>query len=162
MPASSAALPDDPSSLAPRILLIEDDSSVADEIVALLEGSGYNVMAAANWPHALLLALGFDAQLVILDTSLPGLSSRAATQVLHSAPDLSSRFQRVPFLYLADRSHIITQRFNHHPDLPTAEYVFKPVDPEILLDRVNRNLQSNRLEDLSSDSPTGNVTKPSP
>jgi hypothetical protein len=38
-----------------------------------------------------------------------------------------------------------TQKYSHamfyyHPGLPTAEYLFKPVDPEILLELVCRNL----------------------
>src|SRR5690606_14235205 len=94
------------SSFAPRILLIEDDPRSADEIAGYLEGSGYNVATATDWPYALLLALSFEPQLVILETSLPGVSSGAATHVLRAAPDYSARFQRTPFLYLADRSHI--------------------------------------------------------
>lgn len=164
MPASSDLPPADPVSshpvaphsvapdstaIAPRILLIAGEPQSADEISGLLEGSGYCVAAASDWPYALLLALDFEPNLVILDTSLPGLSSSAATHVLRSAPDFGPRFRRTPFLYLAERSHIITQRFDHHPNLPTAEYVFKPVDPEILLDRVQRSLSESSPSDIT-------------
>jgi CheY-like chemotaxis protein len=125
---------------SPRILLIEEDAALADEISSILENSGYSVQAATDWPYALLLALGFEPQLVILDTSLPGISSSSATQVLQSTPEYGARFRQVPFLYIAERKNILTQRFTYHPGLPTAEYLFKPVDPEILLDLVRRNL----------------------
>jgi two-component system response regulator RpaA len=125
---------------ASRILLIEEDSALADEISGVLENSGYEVQAATDWPYALLLALGFEPQLVILDTSLPGISSSNATQVLQSAPQYGTRFRQVPFLYIAERKNILTQRFTYHPGLPTAEYLFKPIDPEMLLELVRRNL----------------------
>lgn len=125
---------------SPRILLIEEDAVLAEEISSVLENSGYEVRAATDWPYALLLALGFEPHLVILDTSLPGISSSSATQVLQSAPQYGTRFRRVPFLYVVERKNILTQRFTYHPHLPTAEYVFKPIDPEILLELVRRKL----------------------
>ena len=118
-------------SAAPRILLIEENSALADEISGVLENSGYEVQAATDWPYALLLALGFAPNLVILDTSLPSISSSNATQVLQSAPQYGTRFQQVPFLYITERKHILTQRFTYHPGLPTPEYFFKPIDPEM-------------------------------
>lgn len=131
----------------PRILLIEEDAALADEIVGVLENSGYEVQAATDWPYALLLALGFAPQLVILDTALPGISSSSATQVLQNAPQYSGSFRQVPFLYIAERKHILTQRFTYHPGLPTAEYLFKPIDPEMLLELVRRNLHRDIHED---------------
>jgi CheY-like chemotaxis protein len=130
----------------PRILLIEEDGALAEEICGVLENSGYEVQTAADWPYALLLALGFEPDLVILDTALPNLSSSSATHILRTSPDYGPRFRRVPFLYITERKHILTQRFTYHPGLPTSEYVFKPVDPEILLQLVRRNLHAKENE----------------
>jgi len=76
-----------------RILLVEDDPTVAEVISALLQGRGHQVVHA---PHALaalreMLAGGFDAAL--LDLDLPGLSGVDLAQHLrnqgHTLPMLA-------------------------------------------------------------------------
>lgn len=130
----------------PRILLLEEDIALADAIVGVLENSGFEVRLATDWLYALLLALSFEPNLVILDTSLLGVSSSKVTHALQTSYSAASDLRIVPFLYITERTHILTQRFTYHPALPTAEYVFKPIDPELLLEQVRRNLSKNETE----------------
>lgn len=85
------------TSEAPRILLIEDNFVRANEIRGVLQNSGCEVQMAANWPYALLLALNFAPELVLLETPLSGTANSSATQILQSAPQYISRFAKFCF-----------------------------------------------------------------
>ena len=57
----------------PRVLLVEDDASLASMIRELLEGEGYGVEVAADGRLALHLGLSRHFDVMILDRGLPGL-----------------------------------------------------------------------------------------
>ena len=56
-----------------RLLLVEDDRPLADELQSVLEASGYAVDRAEDGENALYLGQSEDYDLVILDLGLPGL-----------------------------------------------------------------------------------------
>jgi two-component system OmpR family response regulator len=60
-----------------RILLVEDDSVLAGEIVAALDSRGYGVTHVVDGRSGLELALAGGADLVISDRMLPGLDGLA-------------------------------------------------------------------------------------
>lgn len=56
-----------------RLLLVEDDRPLADELQSVLEASGYAVDRAEDGENALYLGQSEDYNLVVLDLGLPGL-----------------------------------------------------------------------------------------
>jgi len=56
-----------------RLLLVEDDRPLADELQTVLEASGYAVDRAEDGENALYSGLSEDYDLVVLDLGLPGL-----------------------------------------------------------------------------------------
>ena len=121
-----------------RILVIEGDVQTADLITSLLESEGYRVELATDGQYGLMLADSFDPELILLDTGLAGMSSSEMTQILRSAPQFGARFRYTRIIYLAEQRHIIQQRFHSLPGAPIADYIFKPVDAKLLLERVQR------------------------
>jgi CheY-like chemotaxis protein len=121
-----------------RILVIENNVEAADLITSLLESEGYAVELATDGQYGLMLADSFGPELILLDTNLPGMSSSEMTQILRSAPQFGARFRYTRILYLAEQRHIIQQRFHSLPGAPIADYVFKPIDAKLLLERVQR------------------------
>lgn len=132
--SSSAAAP----STRPRILIIEDDMASADAMVSLLETANYEVEVATDAQYGLMLVETFSPEVILLETNLPGMSGHEMTSVLRTAPQYASRFRSMHILYLADNRSILQQRFHSLPDIPMSSYLFKPVNPAELLDKVER------------------------
>ncbi len=61
-----------PPSLAPRILIVDDDESVRDVISVLLREEGYNCGVASSPEMALDMAAAEETPLVISDMKMPG------------------------------------------------------------------------------------------
>ncbi|MEV6230751.1 response regulator, partial [Saccharopolyspora shandongensis] len=57
----------------PRILVVEDDPTVAQVVTGYLRRSGYTPVHASDGPMGLELARQMSPDLVVLDVMLPGL-----------------------------------------------------------------------------------------
>jgi DNA-binding response OmpR family regulator len=68
-----------------RILVAEDDASIADFIDRGLSAEGYAVTVASTGDDALALALSDDFGLIVLDRMLPGRDGIAVLEALRSA-----------------------------------------------------------------------------
>ena len=60
--------------MAARVLVVEDDATMAEVLVAYLARAGYDTRWVADGAEALLVWSRFAPQVVILDVLLPGLS----------------------------------------------------------------------------------------
>lgn len=56
-----------------RIFIVEDDLQVRKEMICLLERSGYICMAMESFDHALEQMEACEAELILLDITLPGI-----------------------------------------------------------------------------------------
>ena len=70
----------------PVVLLVEDDQSSADLIVAYLEGSGYAVAVVADGAAALTAVARTEPVAVILDIQLPGVNGWAVLRAIKEDP----------------------------------------------------------------------------
>ncbi len=68
-----------------RILLIEDDSSVADYIINGLEQNAYNVEHSADGKQGLLMATGGGYDVMVVDRMLPNVDGLTIIQTLRAA-----------------------------------------------------------------------------
>ncbi len=108
-----------------RILLVEDDLSLARGLVALLRAEGFAVDAVRSAEDALEVEADEPYQLVILDIGLPGMDGFDALRTLRA------RGAGVPVLILTAR-HDRDDRIKGL-DLGADDYLGKPFDgPELL------------------------------
>lgn len=75
--------------LSPRILIVEDDDSIATALEFLLIRQGATLKRARNGQEALDRAHGFHPDLVLLDIVLPGISGYEVCNRLRANPDLA-------------------------------------------------------------------------
>lgn len=102
-----------------RILLVEDDSLLADGLARALRNSGYLVEIAADGPSADRWLADDDFDLAILDLGLPGLDG---AEVLNR---LRQRRQRTPVLIMSARMAL--EERVRLLDLGADDYLVKPV-----------------------------------
>jgi nitrogen regulation protein NR(I) len=120
-----------------RILLVEDDSAIANSLPRVLRGEGYEPVVALRGDEGLALALAQDFDLVITDFKLPGLTGLDLVRQLHAAKP------RVPIILMT--AHGTTEMAIEATKLGAYDYLLKPFEMEELLDLAARAVQCSRL-----------------
>ncbi len=115
-----------------RVLVVEDDPSARDLLVALLEDDGYSVCAVHDGQAALELAVTFKPDLALLDGGLPGIDGAEVARRLRHAGDL-------PIIFVTGSNS--TQAIHGGFRVGADDYIVKPFDPEELSWRVRAVLR---------------------
>lgn len=121
-----------------RILLIEDDTSVSDFIVAGLKKHGYEVDLEAEARKGLARSLDFDYDLILLDLLLPDMDGVEVLKALRAA----GRATRVLVLTCRDKVEDRVKGLDTGAD----DYLAKPFDFGELLARVRALLRRTPLD----------------
>ncbi len=116
-----------------RILIVEDESAIADFIRRGLEAEGYEVLLAADGVEGERLALEGTSDLVILDLMLPG---RDGLQVLEA---IRRADPSLPVILLTARIQVEDRVYGL--DRGATDYVTKPFSFEELEARVRAHLR---------------------
>lgn len=70
-----------------RILLVEDDDSLASVYLTRLEAEGFDVRRVNNGEDALAAALSYQPDLVVLDIMMPKVSGFDVLDILRNTPE---------------------------------------------------------------------------
>jgi DNA-binding response OmpR family regulator len=73
-----------------RILLVEDDDSLANVYVMRLQAEGFDVRRVVNGEDALATALTYKPDLVLLDVMMPKVSGFDVLDILRNTPETSN------------------------------------------------------------------------
>ena len=119
----------------PRILVVDDDTTVSEVVARYLERDGYAVETVADGRDALERALAEPPDLVVLDLMLPGVDGLEVCRRLRAlAP--------VPIVILTARSQETDRIVGL--DLGADDYVSKPFSTKELVARVRAVLRRAR------------------
>lgn len=120
-------------SVGPRVLLVEDDASLAGMLSELLEGEGYSVVLAADGQRALHAGLSQQFDVLLMDRGLP------AIEGLDVLERLRDRGVAAPALILSALSNPADRV--EGLDRGAEDYLGKPFDVEELLARLRSLLR---------------------
>ena len=87
---SPAAEPVQPEGNLKRILLVEDDDSLASVYVARLQAEGFDVRRVANGEEALATALSYKPDLALLDVMMPKVSGFDVLDIIRNTPETAN------------------------------------------------------------------------
>ena len=73
-----------------RILLVEDDDSLANVYTQRLEAEGFEVRRVPNGEEALAAALNYKPDLVVLDVMMPKVSGFDVLDILRNTPETAN------------------------------------------------------------------------
>lgn len=73
-----------------KILLVEDDDSLANVYLARLEVEGFEVKRVPNGEDALAVAIEFKPDLVLLDVMMPKVSGFDVLDILRNTPETAN------------------------------------------------------------------------
>jgi CheY-like chemotaxis protein len=122
--------------LSRTVLIVEDNNIIRDQIVAILEMSGYTAMAAANGSDGLRLACQFRPSLIISDVAMPELNGLDMLRNIRQNPE----FDHTPIVLLSGL--IATEDIRKGLELGASDYLTKPFRITDLLQVVGHHLQS--------------------
>jgi DNA-binding response OmpR family regulator len=126
-------------SLRGKILVVDNDPSIATFMSAVLETSGYGVICADDGDSGLSAARKERPVLICLDANMPHRSGSSLYRAIRSDPDL----RRVPVVMVLN-SHPNLQRTGRPQKRipPPDACVSHPLAPHMLLATVNHVLRS--------------------
>ena len=128
-----------------RILVVEDEETLAEAISFLLGKEGFDVAVAATGPAAIESFEKTGADLILLDLMLPGLSG---TEVCRQIRNKSS----VPIIMLTAKDSEIDKVVGL--ELGADDYVTKPYSSRELIARIRAVLRRGELSDTAVDGAT--------
>lgn len=120
-----------------RVLVVDDDPEVADELARTIGDWGHDARWICEGMAALQLAITHQAEVVLLDIALSGMSGYAMAQNLRREPRLRGCF------LLALRWHNDKRRDKQFREADIDMFLAKPVDLVVLKNLLA--LESDRL-----------------
>lgn len=120
----------------PLILVVEDETTLRQDIVEELQEAGYRAAAAADGHAALALLAETTPDLVLCDITMPGLDGYGLLTTLRAErPDLAA----TPFVFLTALSE--PREVVEGKRLGADDYLVKPVDYDLMLATVAARLR---------------------
>lgn len=127
-----------------RLLLVEDDQTIAELLAYNLRQVGYEVVQERDGRDGLTAALSYDIDLALIDVMLPGLDGMAVSRgIVEAKPEM-------PIIMITARAEreAMLEGFRAGAD----DYVTKPFDLDELLARIAARLRrSSPLTDPALD-----------
>ncbi len=122
----------------PRILYIDDDAEIRDNVAELLAAEGFDPTVAATGEEGLERALEMPPDLILCDVLLSGMDGYEVIRAFGE----SRSTQRIPFIFVSARAAQADIRLAL--DLGADDYVTKPFGRAELLETIRTRLGRSR------------------
>ena len=110
-----------------KILIIEDDKTISDELKILLDDNGYDSYQLFNFHQVTKKIIEFDPDLVLLDIVLPGTNGQTILKEIRKESNL-------PIIMLTSKTGDINEIMSM--SYGADDYITKPYNPTLLLLRI--------------------------
>ena len=107
-----------------RILIIEDEPGIAENLAALLGAKGHTVAMAPDGARGIELARKTPFNLILLDVMLPRMSGFDVAKLLRA--DVKTKAMKIIMVTGLDRMNDVEEAFRAGAD----DYLIKPFDSE--------------------------------
>jgi DNA-binding response OmpR family regulator len=118
-----------------KVLVIEDNQDIRENIVEILELAGYELHHADNGMKGVELALKHLPNIILCDIMMPELDGYGVLHMLHNHMETSS----IPFIFLTAKAEYTDQRKGM--DLGADDYLTKPFNGIELLNSIESRLK---------------------
>ena len=129
-----------------KILIIEDNHDVRENLSEILTLSGYETFTANNGKEGVQAALRHQPDLILCDIMMPELDGYGVLRILSKNEALHS----VPFIFLSAKTELSDVR--RGMTLGADDYITKPFDDVELLDTIEVRLQKKKSSPVATPS----------
>jgi two-component system, OmpR family, response regulator ResD len=135
-----------PSRAAGRVLIVEDEPTIADVVARYLERAGYETLVANDGPRGLELAAQHAPALIVLDIMLPGIDG---LEVMHRIRERPGEPTGIILLTARgeESDRVVGLRAG------ADDYIVKPFSPTELVARVEAVLRRTHLQQAGAAEP---------
>lgn len=120
-----------------KVLVIEDNPDVLDNVKEILELSGYDVNTAVNGREGVRIAVETLPELIVCDIMMPEMDGYGVLKILRQNPKTTG----IPFIYLTAKADKADLRAGMN--LGADDYITKPFTESELVDAVKMRLSRN-------------------
>src|SRR6187551_1349164 len=117
-----------------KILIVEDNHDVRENLSEILNLSGYQSITANNGKQGVELALSEIPDLILCDIMMPELDGYGVLRILSKNP----LTEHIPFIFLSAKTELMDIRKGM--TMGADDYITKPFDDVELLDTVEARL----------------------
>jgi CheY-like chemotaxis protein len=123
----------------PTLLVVEDDDTNRMIITKIIEDAGYQVVQAVTGMEALkVLSENYVVKVVLLDWMLPEMDGIDVLKKIRG----SKRFASLPVIMQTGNDS--AAEVKQAVDAGADDYIVKPIDPKVLMSKVQKALQGRR------------------
>lgn len=122
-----------------KILVIDDNDELRENIVEILELSNYEVFSASNGKLGVEKALEVKPDLIVCDIMMPILDGYGVLHAIHK----NDLIKNTPFIFLTAKSEKID--FRKGMELGVDDYIAKPFDSTHLLNAIDSRIKKMEL-----------------
>ncbi len=115
-----------------KILIVEDEATIREELVALLKNHGYETLAVTDFKDVQSQVFKEAPDLLLLDIQLPGLNGETLLKEIR-------RTSNLPIIMLTSRDSEIDEVLSM--SYGADDYITKPYNPTLLLLRIQAVLK---------------------
>lgn len=135
-----------------KILIIEDNPEVRENIAEILELSNYEVMTAEDGKKGVELALQLSPDLILCDIMMPGLDGYGVLHLLNKHVATYG----IPFIFLTAKSEKADLRKGM--EMGADDYITKPFDAIELLNAIEIRIKKSESIKQSAQKNNGDIT----
>ncbi len=132
-----------------KILIIEDNTEVRENLAEILELSDYQVETAENGKIGVAKAMSNPPDLILCDVMMPELDGFGVLKILEKKPETVD----IPFIFLTAKAE--KADFRKGMNLGADDYLTKPFDDVELLDAIEMRLKKGERVQKSTDRDSG-------
>src|SRR5476649_914096 len=118
-----------------KVLIIEDNTDIRENVVEILELAGYTVFEADNGKTGVDLALKNLPDIILCDIMMPELDGYGVLYMLSKRPETTA----VPFIFLTAKAEHFDRRKGM--EMGADDYLTKPFDDMELLNAIESRLR---------------------
>ncbi len=120
-------------------ILVADDNPINQKLVYYSLKRYYDIETANNGKEVLTLIQDKSIDLILMDFSMPVMDGAQATEYIRKME--GSREKRIPIIFVTTND--IEKDRRACMELGADDYLVKPVDTDLLLERIRFHLQEN-------------------
>lgn len=118
-----------------KILVIEDDPAVQENLKIILTFEQFQVMTASTGEEGITTAIQRVPDLILCDIMMPGLDGYGVIKAVRSHPDTRT----VPFIFLTAKANPADSRLGMN--CGADDYITKPFTPQDVIEAVHSRLR---------------------